>query len=587
MGKLSTRVFFTLLPSLLFTLPYTTDFEGVKDRALLKEMRDRSDLVQLKSRPPASLNGLKYRAAGDIPDLLKVLRAFGYYDAEITYKVAMNGEDRAHVTMRVYLGAQYKIGAYDIFSGGSEDKKLLACGGKLTPESLGVALGSPAFSPNIVNAELNILNKLSECGYPLASVEKRKVVVDMQTKKVDAFTSVNEGPLSKFGPVNILGLKKVKEAFILKRIDWQEGQTYSSLNTEETQKRLLNSNLFSSVMISHEEEVNEKGELPITLRVSESKHRQVSLGPFYATVDGPGGMFSWTHRNLRGMGESINLNGEFSKRYLTGIVTYKKPDFFRLDQTYRLIGQIEKLNIHAYNAFIYRGVNYFDKKIGPRKNISIGLQVQHLNVTDSANNGTYLFLDFPMIARYNNANDIMNPTRGFSIVYQPHFYKSLEKSVSFIKQRLTTCFYIPLIKKNLTFAARMQCGSIAGAKQDEVPLPILFLGGSEDDLRGYRYLTVSPLDHKNRPLGGRSAIFLTAETRLRMGDFGIVPFGDFGTVSFKEMPTVNEKWYKSVGVGLRYYTSFGPLRFDVGFPLDRRKKIDHAFRFYASIGQTF
>ena len=101
-------------------------------------------------------------------------------------------------------------------------------------------------------------------------------------------------------------------------------------------------------------------------------------------------------------------------------------------------------------------------------------------------------------------------------------------------------------------------------------------------------MTVSPLNEHRKPYGGRSAIFLTAETRFRFTEtIGIVPFADFGTVTFSELPTVDAKWFKSVGVGLRYFTFFGPLRLDVGFPLDRRKGVDPAFRIYASIGQTF
>jgi translocation and assembly module TamA len=127
-----------------------------------------------------------------------------------------------------------------------------------------------------------------------------------------------------------------------------------------------------------------------------------------------------------------------------------------------------------------------------------------------------------------------------------------------------------------------------GTKQENVPLPVLFLGGSEDDLRGYRYKTVSPLNEDRKPFGGRSAIFLTAEARLRVTEtIGVVPFADFGTVAFEQWPQFQAKWFKSVGAGLRYFTFFGPLRFDVGFPLNRRHKVDPAFRIYASIGQTF
>ncbi|MDD9333043.1 MAG: BamA/TamA family outer membrane protein, partial [Bartonella sp.] len=44
------------------------------------------------------------------------------------------------------------------------------------------------------------------------------------------------------------------------------------------------------------------------------------------------------------------------------------------------------------------------------------------------------------------------------------------------------------------------------------------------------------------------------------------------------------KW--GVGIGGRYMTSFGPLRFDVAFPF-KREKSDPRVGFYVGIGQAF
>ncbi|OGN56186.1 MAG: hypothetical protein A3D96_01880 [Chlamydiae bacterium RIFCSPHIGHO2_12_FULL_44_59] len=576
------------LPVILYGLDYRVDFVGLDNVQAIKSMLDASDLVILQDRPPASLNGIRYRVQGDLPALLKVLRAYGYYDGKISYTVDWK-EHFAQVTLYIRPGPQYTIASYEVYHKEQCETPLaLPCCSPLTPASLGLPIGSPALSVSIVNAELNLLTSLAECGYPLANVEKRKVIVDMQEKKVEAASCIDEGPLSKFGPLSIFGLKKVKPAFILDRVAWQEGELYRTIDVKNTQKRLLDSDLFSSVLISHKETLDEQGGLPIKMHLSEAKHRQVSFGPFYATVDGPGGVFNWSHRNLRGMGESIQINMEASKRYLAGTLVYKKPDVLAIDQTYRALGQIERQDIYAYHSILYRGANFFDYKVDAKSYLSVGMQVEHFNVTNSANNRSYLFFDLPMIFKYNQADDPLNPTRGYTLVYQPHFFQSLyQSSQQFIKQRITTTFYIPIVQKYFTFAGRVQLGSVAGTRQKNIPIPVLFLGGSEDDLRGYRYLTVSPLDAKKRPFGGRSAIFLSVETRFRIGNFGLVPFADFGTVTFRELPTVDAKWFKSLGIGLRYFTFFGPIRFDVGFPLDRRKGVDHRYRLYASIGQAY
>jgi translocation and assembly module TamA len=555
----------------LLSLAYEINFVGLKDEAALKSILDVSDLVVLQDRPPASVNGLRYRISSDIPNFLKVLRAYGYYDASVTSEVAQeNGTAQVYIYFKP--GTQYELAAYNVYRNNCEE-----------PYPFQMELGQPALSTTIVNAELRLLNELANAGYPLATVEKRRVEVDMAQKEVLAAACIDEGPLCKYGPTSIFGLQTVQPRFVLRRLGWREGQTYNPLCIEETQKRLLNSDLFSSVLISHDEELDAEGELPMKMRLTEAKHRQVSAGVYYATVDGPGGIFSWTHRNLRGMGETFSFDADVSKRYIAGKITYKKPDF------YRLLGAIERENVYPYLAFTYKAAGYIDKKFDNRRNFSVGFEVERINVSDSARNGTYLLAALPLFCRYNRSDDLLNPTNGYSITYQVTPFQSLlHGNQQFVKQRITTNFYIPLWTKRFVFATRLQFGSIAGTRQKNIPLPLLFIGGSEDDLRGYRYLSVSPLNHKRKPYGGRSAVFLTAETRIRITEkIGLVPFADFGTVTFSEFPTLSDKWYKSVGGGLRYFTFFGPLRFDVGFPLDKRKHVDKNYRIYASIGQTF
>ena len=77
-------------------------------------------------------------------------------------------------------------------------------------------------------------------------------------------------------------------------------------------------------------------------------------------------------------------------------------------------------------------------------------------------------------------------------------------------------------------------------------LPKRFFGGSEDNLRGYKYYTVSPLDDEGKPIGGRSALFYSIEPRIRVSNsFGLVPFFDMGNVYLESFPTFKGKWRKA------------------------------------------
>jgi translocation and assembly module TamA len=575
-------------PLMVCALSYDVQFVGLDHSLCLKAVKNGSDLTTLQARPPASINGLRYRIESDIPELIKILHAFAFYDASISYNIQAEG-DYAFVTMFIHAGIPYKLATYTIVHDDcNETAEIKGC--FINPNQLGLTLGKdPAWSTSIVNAELQLLTELSRCGYPLASIDKRKVEVNVVKKEVEVAVCVQEGPFAKFGPSLLFGLKGIKPHYIERRIAWQEGDVYDSDFITETQKQLLKTNLFSSVYISHANKLDEMGGLPMQIRFTESKHSQFSVGGYWATIEGPGATVAWTNRNIRGMGEELSLDADFSKKYIAGKLTYKKPDFLVLDQSYRFTAQLAHEKVYPFLAFSYRLANIIERKFNAQITASVGLKVEHIQVEQSATNGTYFLSGLPLYIKYDRANSDLDPTQGYTFFYSATPYQSLSyKNEHFIKQRLTSTMYIPLTAtRKFILALRAQLGSIAGAKIIDIPLPKLFLGGTEDDLRGYRYMSVSPVkEGTTQPLGGRSAIFTSAELRMRFWNIGIVPFADFGTVTTSVLPTLKTKWYKSVGLGLRYYAFFGPIRLDVGIPLNKRS-FDPKFQVYASVGQTF
>jgi translocation and assembly module TamA len=67
---------------------------------------------------------------------------------------------------------------------------------------------------------------------------------------------------------------------------------------------------------------------------------------------------------------------------------------------------------------------------------------------------------------------------------------------------------------------------------------------------------------------------------------GAVVFLDAGQVSLSSFTFPVGDLQLGVGAGLRYRTPIGPLRVDLGFPLDRRRG-DPAFQVQFSIGPGF
>ena len=64
-----------------------------------------------------------------------------------------------------------------------------------------------------------------------------------------------------------------------------------------------------------------------------------------------------------------------------------------------------------------------------------------------------------------------------------------------------------------------------------------------------------------------------------------MPFVDAGTVGTTASPTINGLKV-GVGLGVRYQTIFGPIRIDLGTPINPAKG-DSRIGVYVSLGQAF
>ncbi|MES2199024.1 MAG: BamA/TamA family outer membrane protein [Chlamydiota bacterium] len=569
-------------------LSYKIEYIGIEDSFALKMIKSNVQLNTLQKTLPDSIQALRYRAESDIPEIIKILHSQGYYEACVQIRV----EERsfgAMVFVMASLGPAYTISSFNLsLFQGSKDR-CLTCE-KLQASDLGIKLGSRIQAIKVIDAELKALEQLSQCGYPLALIANRSVVADGDTKTVSIRIEIDSGPLSHFGPLSITGSSTVKPLFFEQRIEWKPEDIYSAHKVDETQKILTDTGLFSSVSITHKEPINDDNALPMNIDVTESKHKSIYAGVSYQTYYGPGLTFGWEHRNIQGLGRRLSLQGDITKRSHVGVATYLIPNFLRVDQDYVWQGQANHLDILPYSERSYQVTNRLERRFSKKLRMSFGLEGERLFVDSSAQNGEYWILEVPIFLGLNGANNLLNPTKGINFEYKviPAFAFSPDRSF-YLTQKLSFCHYLPVDRDHiLTIAQKISGGTILSGREEEIPVPRRFFGGSEEELRGYAYYSVSPLNKANKPIGGRSALYYTLETRLRMTKtIGVVPFFDMGNVTENQLFIPSGKWLKSVGCGVRYFSFIGPFRLDIGFPLNPRKGIDKKFRILISVGQSF
>ena len=355
-------LFFLFLPLLAHAaLSYKVKFLGVKDLILLKKIQNNSQLVALKEHPPRSINALRYRAEADIPEILKLLHSYGYYDAKITTNIE-RGEKNVKVYLFISLGTRYLLKTYNIYEYSEKSDATTLLNEYIPLDDLNISLNKPFSSEEILASKLKLLSLLAEKGYPLATIEKQDVIVDVSQKIVNVSLYLKIGLLCRFGSISISGIKDIKPSFILKKLDWKEGEFFSTSKIKEAQEKLITSDLFSSVVITQGGQLDEDGTLPIKVDVVEAKHKNISIGASYATIDGFGADFGWTNRNVHGLGELLSIDANVAQNLITGQITYKKPDFLRIDQDFIFQMKAARENISPYLAKTYTINTRLDRK---------------------------------------------------------------------------------------------------------------------------------------------------------------------------------------------------------------------------------
>jgi translocation and assembly module TamA len=567
-------------------LDYNVEIKGIADRKLHTVLEEISNTVLLrKERPPSTLPLLRRRVQQDIPRLLKALKAEGYFRASVTADIDTKAKP-IRVTFQADPGPAYLLKSVDVQTSGNETVP-----GLRLPDAkaLGLRLGERARARAILDAQEELFFMLKRQGFPFPRIVDRRVVVDHAAGSVEVTFRLEPGPSARFGHTKITGLESVDEGLLRSKIPWQEGDRYNADLLQQVQGRLTATGLFSTVRLTHGKTIDEGGLLDITIAVTERRHRSVEAGVSYKTDEGPGAKISWEHRNLFHRGERLNLSAAVSDFTQAAEGEFRKPEFWREDQSLRLDLRVAKDEPDAYTSRSLRCSVLINRDLSKGVTAGAGLAFKSSDVVQLEYEESFQLLSLPMHFDWDARNDLLDPTRGGRLSLQlAPYYDTAETNLAFVKGLLSTSRYLELLTKpSLVLAGRLAVGAIRVATREAIPADERMYAGGGGSIRGYPFQSVGPLE-AGEPVGGRSLLELSTELRWKLTDrFGLVTFLDGGSAFAGTYLDTGEDLYWGAGVGMRYLTPIGPLRLDIGVPLNRRPEVDDSFQVYVSLGQAF
>jgi len=527
-------------------------------------------------------------------DMIRIQRLYannGYYDAKDAYELKYNkDETRVEIKITIVEGEPVVLTDIDLKIEGDLSDKLK----KQINDSVPLIVDK-TFSPNGYQQTKGVISEiLSNNGYPKSDIEG-EALVNRREKWARAKFVVKPGLIYKFGVIKVEGNKDVASHIVAREAEFKEGEIFSLSKINETQANIFQLGLFRSVVIDPVYN-DEKQIADVAIVVKERKQGSVKIGGGFGTEDKLRGQVIWTQRNFFGGGRRLEISGKFS--FITQRVEATVIQPFIAGKNSELSGTLnfQRDDVPSFKGRSFLSTVALSKNFWNYYSVFSSLNLQFSKIEDSATrtpeerSRENFFLTFINLGFLRDTTDnVLNPTRGTVIsTGLESSFTALGSDVNYLKGTIELRGYKKY--RNIVFAKKFTIGVIQpfGSTQTlDIPIFKRFFAGGSTSMRGFPFQELGPLDDNNDPLGGNSLLVGSFEVRYPLyGDFGGVAFLDYGNVYTDEWSFPLQDLRYAPGLGLRYDTIIGPVRFDVGYALNPEPGI-RRIQFFISIGQAF
>ena len=572
----------------------------------LRRLRDDDDNIAQLAR----------RARSDRDLLLRTLRNYGYYDAEVyqTLGGVKDGDSgeavaepgKVKVRFDVIPGARFVFGAidlHDLESTGDDFAKLRA--------AFDIQPSQPVIGDAIVAEQANLTIELGETGYAFAKVGEPDLLIDHARREGDLALPVTPAGKYNFGAVISALPQFLSSRHLASIARFDAGDLYKKSLVDDLRRAILATGLVSSVSVTARETEppapgdpgpGKLGTVDLDVALTKAKLRTIAGLLGYSSGEGIRAEASWEHRNFFPPEGLLRVRAVAGTQEQLAGVTFRRNNFMGRDRVLSVDLFAQTQDRDAFNARTVSFITTFERQstilFQKRWSYGIGLEAVASMEREGPVNGiqsprqTFFIGALPVRFLYDASDDLLDPKKGFraGLRVSPEYsvIRGTGGSATYIKAQFDGSYYQPIGDK-IVLAARARLGTITGADITQVAPSRRFYAGGGGSVRGYGYQQIGPRDSLGDPSGGRSLSELSFEARVRTGLFGgalaFVPFVDAGAVDTTTTPSFQDLRF-GAGIGVRYYTNFGPLRIDVATPLNPRKG-DSRIGVYVALGQAF
>ncbi|MGH9606802.1 MAG: POTRA domain-containing protein [Terracidiphilus sp.] len=579
-----------------------------------------------------------------IKNLTGIYKSEGFSNVKVSSSVK-NSNGNIEVYFRVDEGPRDLVNSIAIEGAATFPES------KFAPGGLQIRAGQPYSQAHVEADRAAIVANYLKAGYLNAGFhETASQVSKQQPHRINVVYHIYEGPRVMTARVITLGRKHTNQELIdrdVAQIKPARPLTESALLTSGS--NLYNhTGVFDWAEVDPKREITTQNNEDVLVKVHEAQRNTITYGFGFEVIErggsipsgtvalpnlppiglpskftasektfwGPRGTFQYTRNNLRGKGESFSFTAFAGRLDQRGAVYYIDPNFrwspWRATTSYSIDRDEEN---PIYSSQEQQGSVQFQRAVDKAEKTILFFRysysktdltrllipglvpTQDLNVRLSTISGNFT---------RDTRDNPMNEHRGVLDSLELDFNTSkLGSTADFAKLTAQSAFYKEAFH-HIVWAESVRIGLAQPFNHSFVPLSETFFTGGSNTLRGFPLDDAGPqrpvfvcssgqtsnCPQIEVPKGGHELLILNSEARIPLSwvkkGLGFVLFYDGGDVfpyvGFNDFTSL---YSNNVGIGLRYNTPVGPIRFDVGYNLNNTNPSVSSTQYSITIGQAF
>jgi translocation and assembly module TamA len=531
------------------------EIEGL-DEPLTVNARAHLSLVAYTEIPDLGETNVRALHARAPDELRAALEPFGYYAPDISTSLTREGTTWV---------ARYVVSPGEPVVVTSVDMRITGHGadepGLRAPiEQSKVAQGAPLRHGDYERTKGALLAAALEHGYRDAVLAEHRIDIDVPSRSAAVRLRLETGRRYRFGELSF-DQDVLRDDVLRRYVTFAPGDPYDAKALLELQYALYDSGYFGSVEV--EPGAPEGDQVPIVVRAEPRLRHTYRFGVGYGTDTRARVSFGYENRRLNSRGHRAALDLTLSSPKQDIEAQYVVPLDRPVTDTRALAAHATEEELGDTRSRKVELIARDTRLLGTwQRQLYVRLANERTDIADVASTSTHLVPGTQWTRT--RSDDPILPMRGSYVGADLHGTGgALGADTTFLRLRLDGRLLRPLGARGRA-VARLTVGTSVVGEFDALPASERFFAGGDQSVRGFDLNSLGPRDEDGQVVGGKHLLAGSFEYEHRLrGPWGVAVFVDGGNA----LDDFGDDLEYGAGVGARYRSPLGMLRFDIAWPL--------------------